>query len=112
MLALIKKSAYVIYEWPLRDTPESPHDTGVVVVVGCLFIGILVASNWLGYYFWDIVRCAKVELEQEDGRARAFELGDQNSQKMLYPTQPATQQIIIQVPPTQQGFVQPPQYKV
>ena len=95
-----------------RDTAVSPYDTGVLVVGGCLFIGILVALNWLGYYFWDIVRSAKVELEQEDGRARAFELGNQNSQQMLYPAQ----QIIVQVPPTQQGFVhppcQPPQYKV
>lgn len=92
----------------IRDTPVSPYDTGVAVVVGSLFIGFLVALNWIGYYFWDIVRSAKVELEQEDGRARAFELGNQNSQQMLYPTQ----QIIVQVPPTQQGFVQPPQYKV
>ena len=95
-----------------RDTPVSPYDTGVLVVGGSLFIGILVALNWIGYYFWDIVRSAKVELEQEDGRTRAFELGNQNSQQMLYPTQ----QIIVQVPPTQQGFVhppcQPPQYKV
>jgi len=91
-----------------RDTAVSPYDTGVLVVGGSLFIGILVAFNWLGYYFWDIVRSAKVELEQEDGRTRAFELGNQNSQQMLYPTQ----QIIVQVPPTQQGFVQPPQYKV
>jgi len=91
-----------------RDTAVSPYDTGVLVVGGSLFIGILVAFNWLGYYFWDIVRSAKVELEQEDGRTRAFELGNQNSQQMLYPTQ----QIIVQVPPTQQGFVHPPQYKV
>jgi len=91
-----------------RDTFASPYDTGVLVVGSSLFIAILVALNWLGYYFWDIVRSAKVELEQEDGRTRAFELGNQNSQQMLYPTQ----QIIVQVPPTQQGFVHPPQYKV
>jgi len=96
-----------------RDTPESPYDTGVLVAGGCLFIGILVALNWLGYYFWDIVRSAQGDLEQEDGRTRAFELGNQNSQQMLYPAQ----QIIVQVPvPPTQGFVQPPcqppQYKV
>ena len=36
-------------------------------------IGILVALNWLGYYFWNIARSALVELEQEVGRAHAFE---------------------------------------
>ena len=34
------------------------------VVGGILFIGILVALNWLGYHFWNIVRSAIVELEQ------------------------------------------------
>ena len=84
-------------------TGASSYDTSALIVGGSLSIGFLVALNWLGYYFWDIVRSAQGDLEQEDGRARAFELGNQNSQQMLYPAQ----QIIVQVPPTQ-GFVQPP----
>ena len=56
------------------------RDTAVFVFIGKFYIiyylgiiGILVALNWLGYYFWNIVRSAIVELEQEDGLWYAFE---------------------------------------
>ena len=46
-------------------TGASSYDTSALIVGGSLSIGFLVALNWLGYYFWNIVRSALIELEQE-----------------------------------------------
>ena len=54
-------------------TGASSYDTSALIVGGSLFIGFLVALNWLGYYFWNIVRSALIEIEQEDGLWYALE---------------------------------------
>ena len=56
-------------------------------------IGLLVAVNLLSYYFWNIVRSAKNELLQENGRACALESGNKNSAQKRSPAKPPQYQV-------------------
>ena len=71
----------------IRNTAQSPYSLGVLVIIVALFIGFLVALNYLFYYCWDVVKSAHTEIKQANGISRAYELNGQNSVNHLYPVQ-------------------------